>query len=271
MSDRLTISIDGGVADVRLTRADKMNALDGAMFNALVEAGDQLAADESVRAVVLSGEGRAFCAGLDFAGFQAMAGATDGSDTAAIGRVPEGRITHHAQQACWTWRELPMPVIAAVHGVAFGGGLQLALGADIRIVAPDVRMSVLEIRWGLSPDMTATQVLPKLVGPDLAKELTWTGREVNGEEAVRIGLATHVSDDPHTSAIELARQIAGNSPHAVRGAKHLIDLSTHADWATGFAEERRVIGSLIGRPNQVEAVTAYFEKRQAVYSDVDPS
>ncbi len=268
MSDRLTITIEGGVADVRLTRAEKMNALDGPMFDALVEAGDRLAADDSVRAVVLSGEGRAFCAGLDFSGFQAMAGdEIDSGGTGSIGRVAEGRITHHAQQACWTWHELPVPVIAAVHGVAFGGGLQLALGADIRIVSPDVRMAVLEIRWGLSPDMTATQVLPGLVGPDVAKELTWTGREVGGEEAVRIGLATRVSDDPHASALELAREIADRSPHAVRGAKHLINLSRHAGWATGFAEERRVIGSLIGGPNQAEAVHAYFEKRPAVYED----
>jgi len=272
MNDRVSISIDNGVADVRLTRADKMNALDGAMFDALVDAGRKLAMDGSVRAVVLSGEGRSFCAGLDFSGFQAMAG--DGADsggTGSIGRVPEGQITHHAQQACWTWHELPVPVIAAVHGVAFGGGLQLALGADIRIVSPDVRMAVLEIRWGLSPDMTATQVLPKLVGLDMAKELTWTGREVGGEEAVRIGLATHVSEDPLESALALAKEIAGKSPHAVRGAKQLIDMSHHTDWATGFAEERRVIGSLIGQPNQVEAVHAWFEKRLAVYTDFGSS
>jgi len=268
MSERVSITIDGGVADVKLSRPEKMNALDGPMFDALVDAGRSLAEDSSVRAVVLSGEGRSFCAGLDFSGFQAMAGnADDSGGTGSIGRVPDGQITHHAQQACWTWHELPVPVIAAVHGVAFGGGLQLTLGADIRIVSPDVRMAVLEIRWGLSPDMIATQVLPKLVGPDMAKELTWTGREVGGEEAVRIGLATHMADDPHERAMSLATEIASKSPHAIRGAKHLIDISHHADWATGFAEERRVIGSLIGRPNQVEAVHAYFEKRPAVYQD----
>jgi len=270
MSERVSISIDGGVADVRLSRPEKMNALDVPMFDALVEAGRSLATDDSVRAVVLSGEGRSFCAGLDFSGFQAMAGDGGGSGgTGSIGRVPEGQITHHAQQACWAWHELPVPVIAAVHGVAFGGGLQLALGADIRIVSPDVRMAVLEIRWGISPDMIATQVLPKLVGPDLAKELTWTGREVGGDEAVRIGLATHVADDPRSRALELAAEIASKNPHAIRGAKHLIDISHHADWATGFAEERKVIASLIGTPNQAEAVHAYFEKRPAVYQDFE--
>jgi len=272
MSQRVSISINDGVADVRLSRPEKMNALDDPMFDALVAAGRSLAADDSVRAVVLSGEGRSFCAGLDFSGFQAMTG--DGGDsggTGSIGRVAEGQITHHAQQACWAWHELPVPVIAAVHGVAFGGGLQLALGADIRIVSPDVRMAVLEIRWGLSPDMIATQMLPKLVGLDVAKELTWTGREVSGEEAVRIGLATHVADDPHSQALELAADIAANNPHAIRGAKHLIDMSHHVDWATGFAEERKVIASLIGTPNQVEAVHAYFEKRPAEYRDFESS
>jgi enoyl-CoA hydratase/carnithine racemase len=271
MTDRVQITISDGIADVRLNRPDKLNALDVAMFSALVDAGEQLKSDPSVRAVVLSGSGRGFCAGLDFSGFQSMVGEGDGggSGASAIGAVPEGRITHNGQQACWTWRELPVPVIAAVHGVAFGGGLQVALGADIRLVAPDVRMSVLEIRWGITPDMIATQVLPKLVGPDVAKELAWTGREVAGDEAVRIGLATRVCTDPHAEAMALAAEIASKNPDAIRGAKHLIDLSHHASWAEGFAEERRMIGSIIGTPNQAEAVGAFFEKREPVFRDVE--
>lgn len=279
MSDRVTIDITDGVADVRLNRGDKMNAMDPPMFAGLVEASETLAADSTVRAVVLSGNGPAFCAGLDFSGFQAMAGGDgagdgeDGSDaggdTSSIGQLEEGRITHRAQQAVWGFHELPVPVIAAVHGVAFGAGIQLAIGADIRIVHPEVRMAVLEIRWGLTPDMTATQLLPGLVGTDHAKELVWTGREVHGPEAVAIGLATRMSDDPHHEAMELARVIASKSPHAVRGGKHLVELAAAGDYATGFAEERRVIGSLIGTPNQVESVQAYFEKRDPVYHDVD--
>ncbi|MGI9600496.1 MAG: crotonase/enoyl-CoA hydratase family protein [Acidimicrobiales bacterium] len=278
MHERVTIDIDDGVADVRLDRGEKMNAMDGPMFAALVEAADHLAGQESVRAVVLSGNGPSFCAGLDFSGFQAMAGDGgstdgDGSDggTADIGRLEEGRITHRAQQAVWGWHELAVPVIAAVHGVAFGAGIQLAIGADIRLVHPEARMSVLEIRWGLTPDMTATQLLPALVGPDVAKEMVWTGREVSGVEAAAIGLATRVCDEPHADAMALARIIATKSPHAVRGAKHLIDLAAATDYATGFSEERRVIGSLIGTPNQVESVQAYFEKRDPVYRDVDSS
>jgi len=271
MSDRVITTIENGVAEVRLNRADKLNALDSAMFHALVEAGEALKSKPEVRVVVLSADGRGFCAGLDFSSFQAMADddrgdAAGGSNFAAI---PDGRITHLGQQACWVWQELEVPVIAAVHGVAFGGGFQLTLGADIRIVAPDVRMSVLEIRWGLTPDMTATQILPHLVGPDQAKLLAWTGREVNGAEAVELGLATSVADDPATAARELAADIASRNPHAVRGTKHLINLALGHDWAHGFAEERRVIDSIIGSPNQVEAVTAFFQKRDAVYADIE--
>ena len=223
-----------------------------------------------MRAVVLSGNGPSWCAGLDFSGFKAMAGGADSAESDApkgIGRIEEGRITHHAQQAVWGFHELPVPVIAVVHGVAFGAGIQLAIGCDIRYVRPEVRMSVLEIRWGLTPDMTCTQILPALVGADRAKEMIWTGREVGGEEAVRIGLATKVCDDPHADAMALAAVIAAKSPEAIRGGKHLVDLAANVDYAHGFAEERRVIGALIGTPNQTESVNAYFEKRPPVYTD----
>jgi len=271
MSERISVDIVDGVADVRLDRGDKMNAMDAAMFEALVETSSSLATDSSVRAVVLSGNGPSWCAGLDFSGFQAMAGDdVDGSSaTAGIGHIVQGRITHRAQQAVWGWHELAVPVIAAVHGVAFGAGIQLAIGCDIRIVHPAVRMSVLEIRWGLSPDMTCTQILPGLVGSDVAKELIWTGREVGGEEAVRIGLATRVSDDPLTDALELAGAIAARSPHAIQAGKRLIDGAAAVDYPAGFEMERREIGTLIGTPNQVESVRAFFDKRPPVYADVE--
>jgi enoyl-CoA hydratase/carnithine racemase len=279
MSDRVTVHLDGGVADVRLNRPDKLNALDSDTFAGLVDVGARLARDPSVRAVVLSGEGRAFSAGLDFSGFQAMAGGGRGTvDRGAESEAPgdiggivrtDGRITHLAQQAAHCWSEVPVPVIAAVWGHCLGGGLQIALGADIRIVHPETKLSVLEIRWGLSPDMTGTATLPRLVGPDVAKELTWTGRMVTGEEAVRLGLATRTSDDPLADAQALAAEIAGRSPHAIRGIKRLIDQSGTVPLAEQYAAERRVIGSLIGTPNQVEAVAAYFEKRAPSFADPD--
>ncbi|KAB2363520.1 crotonase/enoyl-CoA hydratase family protein [Actinomadura montaniterrae] len=280
MTDRVTVHVHEGVADVRLNRPDKLNALDIATFEALAETGDALAADPSVRAVVLSGEGRAFCAGLDFANFAAMAGdGPSGGDSGSGGqrfkrllsditdREP-GRITNLGQQAVHTWHELPQPVIAAVHGHALGGGFQIALGADIRIVAPDAKLSVLEIRWGLVPDMTGTAALMRLVGEDVAKELTFTGRMVGGDEAVRLGLATRTADDPRAAATELAREIAGKSPDAIRAAKRLLNRAAEGgDLAGQYLEESRELGALRGSPNQAEAVRAYFEKRPPAFTD----
>jgi enoyl-CoA hydratase/carnithine racemase len=272
--DRVVVSVDGGVADVRLNRPDKLNALDGAQVAAIVEAGEALKGDRSVRAVVLSGQGRAFCAGLDLGAFQAMAGNDTGGDegggagTASIGRTG-GRITHLGQQAGWVWQELEVPVIAAITGACLGGGLQIALGADIRIAAPDAKLSVLEMRWGLIPDMIGTWVLPRLVGLDVAKELTMTGRMLSGEEAAAIGLVTRVAADPHAAAMALAREIAGRSPVAVRHAKRLLNTSVEPGRtaAEQFLDERTTMGSLIGSPDNIESVTAYFEKRDPVYPD----
>ena len=263
-SDRVTVQIEGGVADVRLNRPEKMNALDPAMFAALVETGEALAANPSVRAVVLSGEGRSFCAGLDFGAFQAMAG-DGGLD---LGSKPRGeRITNAGQQAAYVWAEMPAPVIAAVHGVALGGGCQIAVAADLRYCTADAKFSVLEIRWGLAPDMTGTQFLPRLVGLDVAKELTFTGRMVSGTEAVALGLATKVCEDPRAEALALAYEIAASNPEAVQGAKQLLNQAGLVSLADGFAAEERLIRRLIGSPNQVEAVKAFFDKRPAVYTD----
>lgn len=271
MADRVTIDVDGGVADVRLNRPDKMNALDAAMFTALVEAGDAIAADTRVRAVVLSGEGRGFCAGLDIASFLGAGSSDGGGDGSfdALGGRAEGRITNVAQQVAYTWTELPVPVIAAVHGVALGGGIQIALGADIRIVAPDARLSVLEIRWGLLPDMTGLQMLPRLVGLDVAKELAFTGRMVSGDEAVTLGLATRAAEDPRAEALALATDIAGKNPHAVRGMKALLNDAGTRPLAESFREETRLMTELIGSPNQIEAVTAFLEKRPGRFTDPD--
>jgi enoyl-CoA hydratase/carnithine racemase len=193
-------------------------------------------------------------------------GGSDGGGLATIGSTG-GRITHLAQQAAHGWSEVPAPVIAAVHGHCLGGGLQIALGADLRIVHPDAKMSVLEVRWGLTPDMTITATLPPLVGLDVAKELTWTGRMVDGTEAVSLGLATRTADDPRAAALELARELAGKSPHAIRAAKRLLDASASSSVADQYAAERAEIGALIGTPNQVEAVTAFFEKRPPTFAD----
>ena len=281
MSDRVTISVEAGVADVRLNRADKMNAVDAAMFVGLAEAGEAVARDNSIRAVVISGEGRSFCAGLDMSSFQAMAGGerpeAPDLDPAAAERMRKGfadikvrepgKITNLFQQACYAWSEVPVPVIAAIHGHALGAGIQLALAADIRLATPDAKLAVLEIRWGLVPDMTGIPQLVRLVGLDVAKELTWTGRMVSGEEAAALGLVTRTCDDPHKEAMALAEEIAGKNPFAIRAGKRLVNEADQRPLGESFIEESVEMGQLLGTPNQLESVMAFFEKRPAVYAD----
>jgi enoyl-CoA hydratase/carnithine racemase len=264
----MTMTISEGVADVRMNRPEKRNALDGAMFQGLAEMGERLKAEPGVRVVVLSGEGSSFCAGLDFSSFQQMSSGdrsppVDGNP----GQMQNGGITHLGQQVCWVWQEIPVPVIAAVHGHALGGGIQIALGADIRIVHPDTQLSVREVHWGLVPDMTGTLMLSSLVRADVAKELVFTARIFDGREAFALGLATKLSDSPLDDAMAMAAEIAGRSPDAIRGAKALLNGRFNDGATQQFAEERRVIQSLVGRPNQVEAVMANFEKRTPAFVD----
>ena len=260
--DRVTISIEDGIADVRMNRADKRNALDNAMFTSLASAGDYLKTLPDLRAGVLSGDGASFCAGLDFGSFQAMAQGSSGQGGSVnAGAMSDGRITHLAQQVCWVWQEVPVPVIAAVHGHALGGGMQIALGADIRIVHPDTQLSVREVHWGLIPDMTGTLMLSRLVRPDIVKDLVFSARVFSGAEGFELGVVTRLSKTPQADAMDLAQEIAGRSPDAVRGAKKLINLMANDGAAQQFAAEREVIGKLIGGANQVEAVMSHFEKR----------
>jgi enoyl-CoA hydratase/carnithine racemase len=279
---RVRVDHDAGVAHVRLTRADKRNALDGAMFLAIAAAGERLKIDSSVRAVVVSGDGPSFCAGLDFGSFQAMgsggaggngaggngAGGNASQNGADIGAMAEGRITHLAQQIAWVWQEVPVPVIAALAGHALGGGMQLALGADIRIAHPDTKLSMREVHWGLIPDMTGTLMLSRLVRDDVMKDLVFTGRILPASEGAALGLVTRLSNDPVTDALAAAREIAGRSPDAVRGAKRLINRLSNADAAEHFAAEREIIFKLIGSPNQVEAITANFENRAPMFEEI---
>ena len=265
MNDRVIIHLDNeGAADVRLNRADKMNALDSAMIEGILAAQDQLRAEPRLRAVVLHGEGRAFCAGLDLSRFRSMAAEETGRGYTLADRTHG--IANAPQQTAWGWRDLPVPVIAAVHGVAFGGGLQIALGADIRCVTSDVKLSVMEIKWGLVPDMAGIALLRELVRGDVARELTYSGRIINGDEAVRLGLATWAGSDPLAQARELARSIARRSPDAIRAAKRLLNRSADADAAALLVTESREQERLMGSPNQIEAVRAEMEQRPPEFS-----
>ena len=266
MTDQLvTIDIEDGVADVRLNRAEKYNALSPEMFNAIIEAGNELASTRGVRAVVLSGNGRGFCAGLDMESMASMGSNSSGTGEALLSR--DERPENFAQRPAMVWKRLPVPVIAALHGVAYGGGAQIALGADIRIASPDCKLSIMEIKWGLIPDMSISQTLRDLVPLDVAKELTFTGRVLNGEEAKELGLVTRVSQTPHDDAMTIAREIAAKSPDAIRAGKELLEAVWHADERTGLELESSLQTALIGSVNQIEAVKANFEKRAPNFQD----
>jgi enoyl-CoA hydratase/carnithine racemase len=259
---RVAVEVADHVAVVTLTRQDKHNALDVAMFEQIIDAADRLAGESGVRAVVLHGAGPSFCSGLDVVSIMAAGNGLDGLVERVRGEVP-----NWFQRAAHAWIELPMPVIAALHGNCFGGGLQIALGADIRIAAPDTRLSVMEVKWGLVPDMSITRTLPRLVGIDVAKELTFTGRVFDGAEAARLGVVTRVADDPPAAARTLAAEIAGRSPDAVRAAKRLYDESWTGEAQRTLALEAELQMGLIGSPNQLAAVAAGFASEPAEFVD----
>jgi enoyl-CoA hydratase/carnithine racemase len=267
MKDRVSIDLKDGVADVRLIRADKMNALDPAMFEGIIEAGARLAGMQGLRCVVLSGEGKAFCAGLDMGSFAAMKAEGDAvPGVRDLTRRTHG-IANRPQQCAWLWRELPAPVIAAVHGVAFGGGFQIALGPDIRYATADTRFSVMEIKWGLVPDLAGTQLMRHLAREDVVRELTYTGRIFSGTEAQQMGFVTRVVDDPRAAAFETAREIAAKSPDAIRANKRLLNAAVAIDAASGLMMESVEQQKLIGSPNQLEAILSNLQKRAANYKD----
>jgi enoyl-CoA hydratase/carnithine racemase len=259
-ADRVTIVVADRIADVRLARPDKMNAIDPALFTAIGAAIDSLAVRRDVRCVVLSGEGRGFCAGLDMASM-----AAGGSGLSRIDRNDQGAIL--PQHVAWGWRMLPMPVIAAVHGVAFGGGFQIMSGADIRIAAPATRFAIREAHWGLVPDMAGFALWRTLIRDDVLRELVYTAREFDAAEALGHGFVTRLSDDPYATAMELARIIAGRSPPAIRGAKRLLNLAPDADSHAILETETEEQLKLIGKPAMMEAVAANLDRRTPAFED----
>ncbi len=259
---RVTITYENHIAHVRLTRAEKMNAVDQDMIDAVIAAGQEVAASDA-RAVVISGEGRAFCAGIDI---QGLAG--------SVGSDPEGRLvprthgygtTNQWQEVAMVWTRVPVPVIAALHGAVFGAGCQLALGADIRIAGPDLQMAVMEMKWGIVPDMGGMVLLPRLVREDVARRLTYTATPVDADQALAWGLVTELADDPLAAAMALAGEIAGKSPSAMRTAKALITQSYGAHDAQVLMAESVEQAKLIGKPHQMEVVAAAMQKRTAVF------
>ena len=259
---RVRIEVDDHVAVVTLTRPDKHNALDLPMFEGIIGAAERLRAQPGLRAVVLTGEGPSFCSGIDVMGVIGGQSGLDGLLDPLRGEVP-----NWFQRAAYDWIRVPVPVIAAIHGNCFGGGLQIALAADIRFARADARLSVMEIKWGLIPDMSISRTLPRLVGIDIAKELTYTGRIVTGSEAERLGIVTHLDDDPLAAARKLAAEIAGRSPDAVRGAKRLFDDAWNGSPEQTLSLEASIQLGLVGSPNQLAAVSAGVSGQPAEFVD----
>ncbi len=264
MQDRIKIEKDGHVAIVYLNRPEKMNALDIDMFNALIERGESLNQDESVRAVVLTGSGKAFCAGLDLSMFS-----FDGQSEMLS--VPLEDRTHGIankwQRAVTVWRELQVPVVAAVHGVVFGGGLQIMLAADIKFAEANTRMSIMEMKWGIIPDMAGPQLMKHNIREDIIRELTYTHRIFSGEEAVKYGFATHISDHPLDDAITLAKEIASKSPDAIVKAKKLFNSLGDLSMEDGLLMESKEQAEIIGKKNQLEAIFAGMQKRKGNFEN----
>ncbi len=260
--ERVTITVEDGVADVQLARPEKMNALDPAMFEGIRRAIAQLRTTAGLRAVVLSGQGKAFCAGLDMASMSAGAGL----DVEAL-RRPTHDLANDFQEPAWGWRTLAVPVIAAAHGVVFGGGLQILAGADIKIAAPGTRFSVMEMKWGLVPDMAGIALWRTTVRDDVLRELTFTAREFQSDEAQRLGFVTRIAEDPLAEARALARSIANRSPQAVRGAKRLLNAMAEEGSRAILQAERDEQSKLLFQPSQVEAVMANMEKRAPKFRD----
>ena len=263
MSDRVEISVRDHVAEVMLNRPEKFNALDLEAFTALDAAARSLAADKSVRVVILHGAGDNFCAGIDLGVLQ---GGGDNIARTLLAPVPESP-ANLAQRAAYAWRELPVPVVCALQGIAFGGGFQIAMGADLRYAAPDVQLSIMESKWGIVPDMAITTTLRHIVAPDKAKELAFTAGVFDAQEALRLGVVTRIEDDPLAAARLMAETVADRSPDAIRGIKRLINEGWTLPEADALALEAAIQVPLLGSANQVEAVRANLENRKAKYVD----
>ncbi|MDA1284913.1 MAG: crotonase/enoyl-CoA hydratase family protein [Proteobacteria bacterium] len=265
MTERVRIDIKDYVAEVAMTRADKMNAMDPAMFAALAEAGESLKARKDVRAVVLYGEGDHFCAGLDTNSFSQMITGID-KVRKDMRNPPDGEAANVFQKPCYVWQELQVPVIAALQGVVYGGGAQLALAADFRFAASDIRFSIMEGKWGIVPDLGFTQNLFKLVRADQAKDLIMTARILDAAETAKMGLVTRLCNAPLTEARAFAAELAGRSPDAVQGAKRLVEKTWAAAPGEGLRLEGEIQAQIIGYPNQIEAVMANIQKRKPNFS-----
>lgn len=263
MTDKVETRIDGHVAEVMLNRPDKFNALDVETFQALDSAARTIAGNKQVRAVILHGAGDNFCAGIDLGVLQ---GGGENVARALLAPV-EGSIANLAQRAAYGWRELPVPVICAIQGITYGGGFQIAMGADLRYAAANSQFSIMESKWGLIPDMAISTTLRDILSPDKVKELAWSGRVFDAQEALRLGLVTAIEDEPLEAAREMAATISRRSPDAIRGIKRLVNESWSRSEKAALELEMQIQVGVLTSPNQAEAVRANLEKRTPDFVD----
>lgn len=221
-SARLTVTTADGIATVTLNRPDKRNALDLAMFQAIDRAIRDLKRNREIRAIIIRGDGEDFCSGLDIK--SVLGNPVHGLKL--LWKWLPGN-ANLAQRVSVGWRRLPVPVIAAIHGRCWGGGLQIALGADYRIATPDASLSIMEAKWGIIPDMGGTLALRELVSVDVAMQLASTARELTAEQAKTVGLITAIATDPYTEALKLAQDFVQRSPDSVAAVKRLY----HQAWS----------------------------------------
>jgi len=271
INNRIEFSVENHVAHVKLSRADKMNALDNEMFDAIPMVGEQIRQDPSIRVVVVSGDGGNFCAGLDKSNFASIlekkgVSLNDKEPAMVLADRTHG-IANALQYVVWMWRELPMPVIAAIDGFCLGGGLQIALGADFRYAKADSKFSILEMRWGIVPDMSSTQIMRHIIRDDVIRELTYTAKIFDAKQAKEWGFITEIVDDPLAHAMSVANEIAYKNPDAIRAAKKIIDASNYQTAEEGLLMESVEQDKIMGTPNQIEAVMAELQKRKPEFRD----
>ncbi|HEY9392734.1 crotonase/enoyl-CoA hydratase family protein [Nocardioides sp. NBC_00850] len=256
----VTTEINDGIAQVRLNRPDKLNALTLELLQELVDTAKVLGKNHDLRAVVIAGEGDAFTAGLDFASVL-----RDPKKIVGAFLPRPFRGTNLFQESVWAWRRLPVPVIAAVHGHCLGGGVQIALGADFRIAEPDSQWSILEGKWGIIPDMTGIRSLSEVVGIDTAKKLTMTAEQFSGERAYELGLVTELSADPVATATAFARKLSERSPDQLAAAKRLFNDTWYAPIKRTFSRERIEQLRLLFGENTKIAREAAFKREKPTY------
>ena len=257
----IAVTVTDNIATITLNRPDKKNAMSFAMMRELIDCAGWIKKDKTIRAVIITGAGDTFCAGIDLADLNEPKG------RASIVWELVKPAQSLFQKVCLIWRDMPVPVIACMHGHCIGAGLQLALACDIRIATPDCQLAIMEAKWGLVPDMGLTQSALHVVNADILKELAMTARTIDGEEAKNLGLVTHICDNPVAYAIELSSELANRSPDAVLASKRVVNAMTQQKSGVIYQEKLWQLALIVGKNRKIalkkaKDASVTFAKRQ---------